>query len=49
MILRLIQFQLDLEVVQHFMVDLISRFKSERGVALANASTGSTTASSTIV
>ena len=28
---------------------LISRFKSERGVALANASTGSTTASSTIV
>ena len=28
---------------------LISRFKSERGVALANASTGSTTTSSTIV
>ena len=28
---------------------LISRFKSERGVALANAGTGSTTASSTIV
>ena len=28
---------------------LISRFKSERGVALANASTGSTTSSSTIV